>query len=121
MTEDEAKTKWCPFVRAVLPGTTLPAGNRGVGPDGTEGVKGARCIASACMAWRWTTKGGDVVKADIKQLRKPPGEVNPPFSNTPEGYTVRGHDSWGYFSVRRDEVVGHEPGQGYCGLAGSPS
>lgn len=53
MTEDEAKTKWCPFVRAVLPGTTLPAGNRGVGPDGTEGVKGARCIASACMAWRW--------------------------------------------------------------------
>ena len=37
MTEAEAKTKWCPFVR--IAGVRHPA---------------AQCIASACMAWRWT-------------------------------------------------------------------
>lgn len=37
MTEDEAKTKWCP----VTAGATTGAG-----------AVAARCIASACMAWR---------------------------------------------------------------------
>ena len=44
MTEDEAKTKWCPFTKiAALEGTSdvgLP--------------RAALCIGSACMAWRWT-------------------------------------------------------------------
>lgn len=42
MTEDEAKTKWCPFARVVD------------SARGTDG-EGARCIGSACMAWRWLT------------------------------------------------------------------
>jgi hypothetical protein len=47
MTEDEAKTKWCPF--AMAPGASF-ALNRG-----PEGVANGRCmcLASACMAWRW--------------------------------------------------------------------
>lgn len=55
MTEDEAKTKWCPFARVVILGEGSPIGpaNRAVGKGGTEGTKGARCIVSACMAWRW--------------------------------------------------------------------
>lgn len=48
VTEDKAKTKWCPFVRimdgAGLVETTM---NR-VGSQ-----KHPNCIASDCMAWRW--------------------------------------------------------------------
>lgn len=46
MTEDEAKTKWCPMTRAgdINLGATE---NR---PDGSF-----NCLASGCMMWRWTT------------------------------------------------------------------
>ncbi len=46
MTEEEAKTKWCPY-------TTLG--------DTTEG-----CIGSGCMAWRWinvSPEADDEIKA----------------------------------------------------------
>lgn len=58
MTEDEAKEKWCPFVRVVI-GPDNPAWqglmltNRGDIPaDNTHTL----CIGSACMAWRWRHK-----------------------------------------------------------------
>lgn len=58
MTEDEAKTKWCPFVRLVAADQEqeklVYSGNRLLDPDsGKIHTKGALCIASACMAWRW--------------------------------------------------------------------
>lgn len=53
MTEDEAKTKWCPFARTVLQvdsaGDALSIGNRHYHNDGPASF----CIASSCMAWRW--------------------------------------------------------------------
>ncbi len=64
MTEDEAKTKWCPFVRAILAtkgdnGLMDPAPistfNR-IGHENTDRIEPCsvtHCIASACMAWRW--------------------------------------------------------------------
>lgn len=50
MTEEEAKTKWCPHVRVI--------GIDEEGPGNSwncEEVKpmGSSCIASGCMAWRW--------------------------------------------------------------------
>jgi len=48
-TEDEARTKWCPFVRLRL-FTTGGSQNRGHETDDK-----ADCIGSACMAWRWAT------------------------------------------------------------------
>ena len=54
MTEDEAKTKWCPFVRVtVTPNDATWQGNmltnRGQIPAANTDTL---CIASDCMAWR---------------------------------------------------------------------
>lgn len=56
MTEDEAKTKWCPQYQ--VNGGTDADDNRSTrflpetkayGPS----LLNAKCIGSACMAWRW--------------------------------------------------------------------
>lgn len=47
MTEEEAKTKWCPFARVGS------EGNRAFDVGNTIQAD-CHCIGSACMAWRWT-------------------------------------------------------------------
>lgn len=46
MTEDEAKTKWCPEARAPL------LGQGGNVPINRPERCDSRCIGSECMAWR---------------------------------------------------------------------
>lgn len=55
LTEDEAKKRWCPFANVQQDGT----GNRY--PMDTDMLNRAFacCIASDCMAWRWTEQGHD--------------------------------------------------------------
>ncbi len=54
LTEEEAKTKWCPMARVSV--DELPECNRG---DNDENPWYSRCIASACMMWvtRYDGKG----------------------------------------------------------------
>lgn len=65
LTEEEARKKWCPMTRALsgeksAEGETLanirsrPANmiNVSNGPNGQINI--GVCIASACMAWRWS-------------------------------------------------------------------
>lgn len=44
MTEDEAKTKWCPMVRY--------QGGQPLNRDACYDLKGTHCIGSDCMMWR---------------------------------------------------------------------
>src|ERR1700761_4286309 len=84
MTEEEAVTKWCPFVRAATnTGNTSWSWLADAGYE-PESVRNAarssnRCIATDCMAWRWDEpwtsqteegQGGDVVI----RLKRKPGE-----------------------------------------------
>ncbi len=46
MTGDEAKTKWCPFVRQ---SAQAAHSNRGNHPNAAN----VNCIGSECMAWLW--------------------------------------------------------------------
>ena len=53
MTEDEAKTKWCPMARLASGGGSVNryyVGGMGGGP-----TTGSNCIASGCMMWRETS------------------------------------------------------------------
>ena len=45
MTEEEAKSKWCPHVRSYQGGWNVGSTDRV--------PKQALCIGSRCMAWRW--------------------------------------------------------------------
>jgi len=47
MTEDEAKTKWCPHARELGDGAV--SYNRDYNGKATR----ARCLGSGCMAWQW--------------------------------------------------------------------
>ncbi len=78
LTEEEAKTKWCPFARCN--GETedhYPISNRGdvMMPRNDTFAEGFRCLASECMAWRST---------DNKTFPCAPGDE--PRPSEPAGY-----------------------------------
>jgi hypothetical protein len=90
MTEDEAKTKWCPHARHAKAGSysyneqrvdewsstaSLASGVVSVNTD-------AKCIASQCMSWRWkvtTPEIGETVWLDARGSAH-----NSPFFGRPE-------------------------------------
>lgn len=53
MTEDEAKTKWCPMVRISGAGNDGAISNRGCSDEAVHADVAQMCMASDCMAWRW--------------------------------------------------------------------
>lgn len=107
MTEDEAKTKWCPQARIA----------NETGAHNAEYVGGrvqpsSSCIASACMAWRVLhTDRGPVIERKVvgKGCEKPAGD-----EWGYEGIDPRTAPNGGEW-VRWSSVV-----HGYCGLAGVP-
>ncbi len=51
MTEEEAKTKWCP--QMAMHALACDETCRRKGEEYAPGIIAARCIGSACMAWRF--------------------------------------------------------------------
>lgn len=90
MTEEEAKTKWCPQTFAT---PEIPA-VREAGPW--------TCSGSGCAAWRWQPHRATVTSTVSKR-------PEPFLTGHPQDY--ENNPDW---SVER------LPLQGYCGLAGAP-
>lgn len=93
LTEDEAKTKWCPFARLGEIGATY---NR-TGP-----VAGLQCIASDCAAWR------DVPRERHLHDKRTGARISSALSENSE-----------WRLANPDEPS--PASRGYCGLAGRPS
>lgn len=76
VTVEEAKTRWCPFARTGINGSSgAVAVNRSVEPvdrrtDGPYSVYDeTRCIGTACLAWRWGAPESEVIETPTD---KPP-------------------------------------------------
>lgn len=59
ITEEEAKEKWCPFIRWVVNEENHLAFNNRIDQaeislnEDQQGGAHSLCVASECMAWRW--------------------------------------------------------------------
>lgn len=62
MTEEEARKKWCPFVR-IVNSYGIAIGNRNISRKSQ--TPRMCCIASECMAWRWKVAPLPARKNDI--------------------------------------------------------
>lgn len=106
MTEEEAKTKWCPFAQeAERPIRAVTA------------EADTNCIGSACMAWRRSGYTGLQQAWDLAHAGAWINAIKAHRAATGSG--LKDAKDW------VDKVrSGHEPrptgGTGYCGLAGKP-
>lgn len=81
MSEDEAKTKWCPFARTISAvegsrGLDVPTGQAAfnrvdiLGKQGAHMQASTACVASACMAWR-AERGTPTYAEDFTTIEGP--------------------------------------------------
>ena|SRR3990167_11273489 len=98
LTEDEAKTKWCPWVRFVTPSAEDNAPRNRLSAEYPERIEDwNRCIGSACMMWRWTEKPNPDWKPD-----------------SPMPWYPQEHPD------DKPALYIEDKTRGYCGLAGKP-
>lgn len=126
LTEDEAREKWCPFVRGVTgeveaEGRTRhsgaqPAYNRVIGEEQTAWPAAVCCIGSKCMSWRSVSPVlSDETKALIATYRR---DGSDQVKAVKAIRADTGVDLKVAVDVLRAEMA--LPKRGYCGLAGRP-
>lgn len=83
LTEQEAKTKWCPEVRVTRrtshDDVDFSETNRG---EDASCDNAHSCLGSACMAWRWA----DDANGEASYRRTPVKDAAGHFDNAPMGY-----------------------------------
>lgn len=123
MTEDEAKTKWCPFARVAVYTRGGFASDRSdpvvvnrdstdtrTSPDGATG-----CLGSGCMAWRWTDLYSEPdVRVSVSVARQ--DKLWRGWTAADEAPDLDGDDS-NNFIVR---LLRPAPSDGRCGIASEP-
>lgn len=105
MTEEEAKTKWCPFARVDSTAANRP--NPGPNCDVTAGWP--PCIGSACMAWR--VLGEPIERAEGYVMG---------FIPQGDGWQCTLSDKGREGFQIKSQWERNVPVQGYCGLADKP-
>jgi hypothetical protein len=110
MTEEEAKTKWCPFVRHTRE-TDVCFASTNRGDIRTTAELNFKCLGSACMAWRWEDEAEEVATDRKCEVCKGSGVVV-----TGSGETAGGEECSACVGGYQTEPVQI----GYCGLAGKP-
>lgn len=106
MTEEEARTKWCPFSRYAWNGGVTS--NRGSANDQhPDFVYATRCLGSACMLWR------SVAHNPQRRWRVEwRGETTTYF------WDPSTHQE--YADAKVEEMKPDVEPRGFCGLAGRP-
>lgn len=118
MTEEEARKKWCPFVR------------QSNGPDGTwnrfnaashvSDLENYTCLGSGCMAWRsaWEEH------PDAKMLRYEKQSIalygDAPKPKDGEGWEPVKHKNPNLKDTAEPFIDHWRRRVGFCGLAGNP-
>lgn len=115
MREDEANAKRCPFVR-------LANGTQATNYTVNRGESaGLFCIASACMAWRWSAPEREErrnYRDDLDRVQPRPGTAH----DYPDGWTYSHSDSdYGRMFDLLHRLKSDSKLTGYCGLAGQPA
>ena len=128
MTEQEAKTKWCPMVRASMGTNDLNASNR-CAKKGQHGAPmWALCIGSLCACWTWDMSANltklvlirfedCAVSCELPGDRRPPPLSAAAFKSPGPEWTQDGEpyeDDEGYVLQFKREL---DPNRlGHCGL-----
>jgi hypothetical protein len=112
LTEEEAKTKWCPAARHSCDESTGPGWNTGNSP---------LCQGSMCMAWRWD--GTEITEESPMSKKDKHGDFENAERPEGGGWLPEYVETW---SDRKGGTRSHimrwtrKFKSGYCGLAGKP-
>ena len=110
MTEQEAKTKWCPH----MPYCVNP---HQVAVVSAAEYKQTRCCASGCMMWRWAESVQEYGLIDTASKFYTTETERP--AHIPKTWNFRPSDEGpSCWAEPEEETLARR--KGYCGLAGKP-